>query len=45
MSKSRSWKDNTKDRNDKRYGKRNTLKYQTPFMYLDTKYLREGDEV
>ncbi len=43
MSKSRSWKDNTKERNAKRYGKRNNLKYQTPFMELDTKYLREED--
>ena len=44
MSKSsRSWKDNTKERNARRYGKRNTLKYQTPFMEFDIKYLREED--
>lgn len=43
MSRSRSWKDNTKERNARRYGKRNTLKYQTPFMEFDTKYLREED--
>ena len=43
MGKSRSWKDNTKERNARRYGKRNTLKYQTPFMEFDTKYLREED--
>lgn len=44
MSKSKSWKDNTKDRNKKRYGKRNNLKYQSPFMYLDTRYLDLGKE-
>ena len=44
MSKSsRSWKDNTKERNARRYGKRNMLKYQTLFMEFDTKYLREEE--
>ena len=43
MKRSKSWKDNTKDRNTKRYGKRNANKYNTPFMTLDVKYLREED--
>lgn len=38
MSKSRSWKDNInakEKRNYRRYGRRNTSKYDTPFMMLD----------
>lgn len=42
---SRSWKDNTKARNVKRYGKRNTRKYDTVFMLLDEQLFgREDDE-
>ena len=37
----RNWKHTTK--NVKQYGKRNTTKYETPFMYLDTNYLREEE--
>lgn len=44
MRRSKSWKDNNKGRDSKRYGKRNTLKYQSPFMYLDTRYLDLGKE-
>ncbi len=39
MRKTRSWKHNRKDR--KQYGNRNVVKYLTPFMILDEKYLRE----
>ena len=45
---SKSWKDNTNNRNDRRYGKRNETKYETPFMVLDTEYLEmetEDEEV
>ena len=42
---SRSWKDNTKARNVKRYGKRNTRKYDTPFMLLDEELFGREDEV
>ena len=43
MRNTRNWKHTTK--NEKQYGKRNTVKYETPFMVLDTKYLKEeGDE-
>lgn len=38
MRKTRNWKHNTRDR--KQYGKRNTVKYETPFMILDTRYLK-----
>ena len=38
----RNWKHNTK--NDKQYGKRNVTKYETPFMYLDTTFLKEEGE-
>ena len=41
---SKSWKDNTNNRNDRRYGKRNETKYETPFMVLDTEYLTEAEE-
>ena len=41
---SRSWKDNTNNRNDRRYGKRNETKYETPFMVLDTEYLETETE-
>lgn len=47
MMRSRSWKDNTKERNARRYGKRNEVKYETPFLVLDTEYLEmenEGEE-
>jgi len=33
MRKTRNWKHNTKDQ--KQYGKRNTERYDTPFMCLD----------
>ena len=36
MRKTRSWKHNGK--NGKQYGKRNTAKYQSPFMVLDEVY-------
>lgn len=42
---SRSWKDNTKARNVKRYGKRNTAKYDTLFMLLDEQLFGKEDEV
>lgn len=42
---SRSWKDNTKARNVKRYGKRNTTKYDTVFMLLDEQLFGKEDEV
>lgn len=38
MSRSRSWKDNVNakaKKNYRRYGKRNTSKYDTPFMIAD----------
>ena len=45
---SRSWKDNAKELNARRYGKRSESKYETPFMVLDTEYLEmetEDEEV
>ena len=42
MRRSRNWKDNT--RNRKAYGKRNTWKYDTPFMLLDEVLFGRGDE-
>ena len=43
MRRSKNWKDNAKSRDARRYGKRNTLRYESPFMTLDTRYLREED--
>lgn len=37
MKNPKNWKHTTKYR--KAYGKRDTVKYETPFMELDTKYL------
>lgn len=42
---SKSWKDNTKERNARRYGKRNTAKYDTLFMLLDEVLFGKEDEV
>ena len=44
MRKTNNWKHTTK--NTKQYGKRDTVKYETPFMVLDTQYLddEEGKE-
>lgn len=36
----RSWKHiNGKNRHNKQYGRRNVMKYQSPFMVLDEVYL------
>ena len=35
-----NWKVNTKDH---QYGNRETVKYETPFMVLDTNYLENDD--
>lgn len=45
MRTTRNWKHTT--RNRKQYGKRNEVKYNTPFMVLDENYLDDeegGDE-
>lgn len=43
MRNTKNWKHTTKNR--KAYGNRNTVKYETPFMVLDTEYLEdEGKE-
>ena len=42
MRTTRNWKHITKSK--KQYGKRNTLKYESPFMVLDTQYLDLGKE-
>lgn len=39
MRNTKNWKHTTK--NNKQYGKRNTIKYETPFMVLDTEYLED----
>ena len=45
INRSRSWKDNNKGRNARRYGKRNTSKYDTLFMMLDEQLFGKEDEV
>ena len=41
MRNTKNWKHTTK--NSKQYGKRSTVKYETPFMYLDVRYLTKED--
>lgn len=38
----RNWKHIT--RNEKQYGKRNKVKYESPFMILDEEYLDDEEE-
>ena len=40
--KTRNWKHITK--NHKQYGNRNTVKYETPFMILDERFLKVKNE-
>lgn len=42
MHKTRSWKHTT--RNEKQYGKRNTERYDTPFMMLDEQDAEREEE-
>jgi hypothetical protein len=42
MRRVRNWKHNTKD--PKRYGKRNTEKYDTPFMKLDEEIFKGKED-
>lgn len=43
---SRSWKDiSKKERKARRYGKRDTSKYDTPFMMLDEQMFGKEEEV
>lgn len=42
MRKTRSWKHNTKEA--KQYGKRSEERYQSDFMMLDEKYLKDEEE-
>lgn len=42
MRKTRSWKHNTKE--TKQYGKRSEERYQSDFMTLDERYLKEENE-
>lgn len=43
MRKTKSWKHNTKE--TKQYGKRNTERYDTPFMMLDEQDAEREEEV
>ena len=48
MKRSRSWKDNVNTkvkRGMKRYGKRSTAKYDTPFMMLDEEIFGKEEEI
>lgn len=48
MKRSRSWKDNVNTkikRNMKRYGRRSTAKYDTPFMLLDEDLFGKEEEI
>lgn len=41
VRKTKNWKHATKNR--KQYGNRNMERYQTPFMVLDTRYLKADE--